>query len=53
MFKVVIGQVSSEAADAVANLSAANEGKAEALTIGLAILRTLKLIESINNGPPV
>ena len=53
VFKVVVGQVSSEEADAVANLSATTESKAEALTIGLAILRTLKLIESISNGPPV
>ena len=53
VFKVVVGQVSSEEADAVANLSATTESKAEALTIGLAILRTLKLIESIGNGPPV
>ena len=43
----------SEEADAVATLPATSEGKAEALTIGLAILRTLKLIEGINNGPPV
>src|ERR1700716_974721 len=53
VFKIVVGQVGSDEADTVANLPATPEGKAEALTIGLAILRTLELIESINNGPPI
>jgi len=53
VFKVVIGQVSSDEGDAVANLPATPAGRAEAIRIGLAILRTLELIESIDNGPPV
>jgi hypothetical protein len=52
VFKIVVGQVGSDEADTVANLPATPEGKAEAVRAGLAIMRTLELIDSINNGPP-
>ena len=53
VYKVVVGEVSSDEGAAVANLPATPAGKAEAIRVGLAITRTLQLIESINNGPPV
>ena len=53
VFKIVVGQVGSDEADTVANLPATPKGKAEAVRAGLAIMRTLELIDSINNGPPI
>lgn len=53
VLKVVVGEVGSDEVEAVAVLPMSLEGKREAVTVGLAVLRTLELVESIHNGPPV
>ena len=53
VLKVVVGEVGSDEVEAVAVLPASIDGKREAVIVGLAILRTLEMMESINNGPPV
>jgi hypothetical protein len=53
VFKVLVGEVSGCDFEPISLLPATPEGKSEAVTVGLAILRTLELIASIDNGPPV
>ena len=50
--KVVVGRVDSGEVEAVAIVPATREGKHEAVTVGLAVLRTLELLESLDSEPP-
>jgi|SRR4051794_38428607 hypothetical protein len=53
VFKVLVGEVNGCDFEPVSLLPATPEGKCKAVTVGLAILRTLELIASIDNGSPV
>jgi hypothetical protein len=53
VLKVVAGQVRGCEYEPVATLPNTPAGWSEATTAGMAILRTLGMIESINNGPPL
>ena len=50
VLKVVVGEVDSDEVEAVAVLPASMEGKREAVTVGLAVLRTLEMLESVDGG---
>ena len=51
VLKVVVGKVESDEVEAVAIVPASREGKREAVTVGLAVLRTLELLESLDSEP--
>ena len=51
VLKVVVGKVESNEVEAVAIVPASREGKREAVTVGLAVLRTLELLESLDSEP--
>ncbi|WP_043753991.1 hypothetical protein [Methylobacterium nodulans] len=53
LFEVVIGPASCSECEVVATLPTTRAGKTEAIRISMAILRTLDLISSINDRPPV
>src|SRR5689334_17065843 len=53
MLKVVAGPIGGCEYETVAVLPNTPAGRNEAATVGMAILRTLELIASINNGPPI
>ena len=48
VLKVVVGKAESDEVKAVAVLPASREGKREAVTAGLAVLRTLELLDSLD-----
>lgn len=50
VLKVVVGEVGSDEVEAVGIVPATREGKREAVTVGLAVLRTLELLESLDSS---
>src|SRR3954453_7575918 len=50
VLKIVVGEETGCECEPVSILPTTPEGKSEAMTVGLAILRTLELIASIDNG---
>ena len=51
VLKIVVGEVGSDEVEAVAIVPASREGKREAVTVGLAVLRTLELLQSLDSEP--
>jgi len=52
VLKIVVGEMGSDEVEAVAIVPASREGKREAVTVGLAVLRMLEMLESLESEPP-